>query len=369
MKKQHRKEKMNSVKRVNKIRKSMCKKIYVGILLAVVFAGTVLMAGCDQSNGQESIQESNQGSDQSELPQVPAMTDNQAALEQTCQFLYDTITEPAYGTVGGDWTLLNMKQAGFETGADYDACYIETIEAVLTENAGVLDERKYTEYSRVILSLTAMGEDVTDVSGYNLLSYLSDFDAVCKQGISGPIWALIAMDCGDYEFPEIADVQTVTTRELLISYLMDAQISTGGWGYWDDTMDVDVTAMALVALCPYMEEDEAVKAAVDKAIVALSEAQQADGSFKNYEKPTAESCAQVLIALSTLGIDGDTDERFIKNGVSVYDALMTYSCGDGSFCHILGEGTDLIATDQVCSGLIAYEKFLNGEAAIYDMTP
>lgn len=39
----------------------------------------------------------------------------------------------------------------------------------------LLHEKKYTEYSRVILALTAIGEDVTDVGGYNLLQPLSDF--------------------------------------------------------------------------------------------------------------------------------------------------------------------------------------------------
>lgn len=296
-------------------------------------------------------------------------------VEATCQYLYATITEPAYGTVGGDWTLLNMKRAGFQTSDAYDDYYLETIETVLAENDGVLDPRKYTEYSRVILSMAAMGEDATDVAGYNLISYLMDYEAVCKQGISGPIWALIAMDAVGCEFP-VTEGDAITSRDLLISYLLERELETGGWGYRPGEVDVDVTAMAISALAPYYlgENDsfvsipqEQIVAAVDRGIQVLSDIQLEDGTYENYGQPTAESCAQVVIALCTLGIDCMEDSRFIKNETSVYEAMLKYKTGEGSFCHIMGDETNLIATDQVCSALIAYERFMNGQRALYDM--
>ena len=352
---------------MKKGRKISLKKIVAVVMALLVALGTIGLSACGSVEAEKSD------------------------VEATCQFLYETITEPAYGTVGGDWTLLNMKRAGFETTEEYDAYYLNTIETVLTENDGVLDPRKYTEYSRVILSMAAMGEDVTDVAGYNLLSYLMDYDAVCKQGISGPIWALIAMDAVGVVFPqtegeqaltdESVDADTektpvITSRELIINDLLAREFESGGWGYTKGEVDVDVTAMVITALAPYYlgENDcdvavpqEKIVAAVDRGLAVLSQIQLEDGSYENYGQPTAESCAQVVIALSTFGIDSMEDERFIKNDKSVFEAMLDYKTGEGSFCHIKGDETNLIATDQVCSALIAYERFMNGQRPLYDM--
>lgn len=84
--------------------------------------------------------------------------------------------------------------------------------------------------------------------------------------------------------------------------------------------------MALQALAPYYNTREDVKEAVDKAVNHLSQAQGTDGSYGN-----PEATSQVIVALCTLGIDPDQDDRFIKVGSSLVDGLLMYALEDGSF--------------------------------------
>jgi len=64
-----------------------------------------------------------------------------------------------------------------------------------------LHERRYTDYSRVILGLTAAGYDPRAFAGYDLTLPLADFDKTIWQGINGPVFALIALDSGNYSNP------------------------------------------------------------------------------------------------------------------------------------------------------------------------
>ena len=126
-------------------------------------------------------------------------------------------------------------------------------------------QKKYSEYSRTILGLTAIGEDVTDVGGYNLLQPLSDFDQTIWQGVNGTIWALVAFDSHDYEIPEAEEGKNQTTREKLIDDILKNEVSGGGWSIFGGA-DSDMTGMALQALAPYYNSNSSVKAAVDRAV-------------------------------------------------------------------------------------------------------
>lgn len=325
-------------------------KFWVGTLCLLLFS-SICLAGCGNSlgNGTKDADPAN----------------NSQVIQQACDFLYSNVTSPTYGTVGGEWTIFDLSRTGYQMEDEYVASYIKTVEDALTSTDGVLSDRKYTEYSRPVIALTLLGEDVTDVAGYDLIDYLTDFNNVSKQGFNGSAWALIAMDTVGYEFSTDVAYEVNSTRELLIQDIMDSEIASGGWGFVADEADVDMTAMAITALAPYAE-DEVIATAIEKGIQFMSESQSEDGSYEAYDVSTAETCAQVVMALSTMGIDADKDERFIKNGISLYDALLSYQLEDGSFCHIKGDGTDYLATEQTCYTLIAYDRFLNGQTSLFD---
>ena len=264
---------------------------------------------------------------------------------------------------GSEWLVIALARSGREVPDSY---YDSVVKAV-QDAGGVLSDRKFTEYSRTILALTAIGKDPTNVGGYDLLSKLADMDDVTFQGLNGAIFALIALDSNKYDVPAVADGGKQVTRDGLVAYILDQQLSDGGWALSGDSADPDMTAMALQALAAYRTGDKAVQSAVDKALKTLSDMQQADGGYSSWGTLNSESCAQVIIALTALGIDPAKDSRFAKNGLTVLDALLSFAL-DGGFRHTAdGERNDM-ATEQALCALTAYARLLDGKTALYDMT-
>ncbi len=266
--------------------------------------------------------------------------------------------------IGSDWIVLGLIRSGMEINEDY----YQLLVAYIRENADEqmrLHKAKSSDNSRTILILTALGYDATDVEGYNLVAGLNSMEYICKQGINGAFWALIALDSGNYPAPG----ETVT-REKLVQTILDAQLSDGGWALSGETSDPDMTGMALQALTPYYEAQTAsdVNKAVEDALAYLSRIQNSDGSFSAGNVPTAESSAQVIVALTALGIDPDTDERFLKNGASALDALLKFYVPGEGFAHIMDGGVNGVATEQGYYALTAYDRFLNSKTRLYDMT-
>ncbi|MGL4284231.1 MAG: hypothetical protein ACRCSI_11665 [Eubacterium aggregans] len=247
-----------------------------------------------------------------------------------------------------------------------------------------MDKRKYTEYSRVILGLTAIGKDVTNVAVYNRLSYLADFNNVKFQGINDPIWALIALDSHSYEIPNNPEAKTQNIRQTMVDHILDREVDGGGWTLSGTKADPDITAMALYALQPYQSQP-AVKAACDRAFAVLSALQVSSGEdagcYSTYGTNNLESTAQVVMALSAYGIDPETDSRFIKNGVSTVDAISKFYMAESSygagFMHIKPGGgdngdaapgvRDAMATDQGMEALITYTRVQKGQTKIFNM--
>lgn len=281
---------------------------------------------------------------------------------QTTGDLLETLGTPNVGSVGGEWMVIGLARSG-RTVPDG---YYENVVKYVQENCDAderLDENRATDNARVILALTAIGKDVTNVGGHNLLAGLDEMSYVTYQGINGPIWTLIALDSHDY-VPQ-GDV----TREKLIDAILGAQLPDGGWDMMGKAADTDITAMAIQALAPYYDTNDAVKAAVDKALDALSAMQNDDGTFSTaFSGKTSESTAQVIVALTALGINPATDSRFIKNGLNAVDGLCSFYVDGGGFRHIASGDLDGMATEQSYYALAAYYRLLAGQTSLYDMS-
>jgi len=301
-------------------------------------------------------------------------------IEKTAAYMLQTITDPVIASIGGDWTVFGLARANVNVPDAYYTKYYANVEKTLKEKSGVLHRLKYTEYDRVILALSATGKGIEDVAGYNLSKPLADYETVIKQGINGPIFALIALDSRNYEIPIVPDVKTQTTREKLVTFILNREIAGGGWalGEKPSAADPDLTSMAIQGLTPYYKTNAQVKAAVDRAVVWLSKAQKADGGYASWQSINSESIAQVIVALSGLGIDPATDARFIKNGHSALSALLSFAAPAGGFYHIKAGGVDNggakpgdvdpMATDQAFYALVAYERLVKGLPRLYDLT-
>lgn len=272
-----------------------------------------------------------------------------------------TLGTPTVNSTGGEWMVIGLARSGRTVPAGYYDNVVEYVKAKADANER-LHPTKVTDNARVILALTAIGKDVTNVGGHNLLKGLDSMDYVQAQDINGPIFTLIALDSHNY--PTMGDV----TREKLIQVILDAQLNDGGWNLSAENADPDMTAMAIQALAPYYKTNETVKAAVDKALEALSALQRSDGGFDSWDTVNSESCAQVIVALTALGIDPTADSRFVKNGHTVLDALAGFYVTGGGFRHTAGGERNDMATEQGYYALAAYYRFANTQTRLYDMS-
>lgn len=301
------------------------------------------------------------------------------AMKETKSYMLSIDKNP---TIGSEWFVIGLARGGMDLKSDYFKTYYNHFANYLEEQKGVLTTSvKYTEYSKAILTMTAIGKDARKVAGYNLFEPLADFDKVISQGINGPIWALIALNCNpDYTIPEVSGVSSQTTEQKLIDYILENETPGNGWALSGDSPDPDVTGMALQAFAPYYGKSgyDQVTAAVDRALEVLSTMQRATGGYYNMGVETSESCVQVLTGLCSLGINPKTDERFVKGGYWTAENLLTFHISGSGFMHVkpgsdnngggvAGEVNGM-ATEQGYYAMVAYQRFLGGQTSLYDMS-
>lgn len=299
-----------------------------------------------------------------------------AAIADTAQYVYETVKSPQVGSIGGEWAVLGLARSGYEVPERYYQDYYATVEDYVEACGGVLHDKKYTEYSRVIVALSAIGKDARDVAGYDLTVPLGDYDKTIWQGLNGPIWALIALDSAGYPMPENPEAETQATRQMYIDRILECQLPDGGWSLFggtesatagDGTADPDITGMALQALAKYQDQP-AVAAATREALACMSEQQSADGGFSSWGTANAESVVQMIVALCELGISLE-DPRFVKDGTTMLDNLMTfYRPGEGFLHTQSGSGSSLMATEQGFYGLVAAQRAAEGRSSLYRMS-
>jgi len=293
---------------------------------------------------------------------MPTPAEVSEVLERTAAYQFETVTAPTVGTDFGEWTVLALARGGFIT-EEFTHIYLSNLHAHLQANDGKLSSggANHTEYSRVILALTALGADPSDIFGYNLLAPLAEFENLTRQGLNSITYALIALNSGNYDIPTLPAGQTYTqtTHQLLITFILSAQQSDGRWDITPG--NVDATAMAIQALAPYYGQNSAVTAAIDNALAILSQMQYPTGGFGS-----AESNAQVIVALNELGIPLD-DRAFVKTANTIYDELLTFfNEATGAFRR--SGADDPIATDQAMYALVSVYRALTGANTLYDMS-
>ncbi|MEG0941112.1 MAG: S-layer homology domain-containing protein [Oscillospiraceae bacterium] len=293
-----------------------------------------------------------------------------AAIADTAKHMTETVKSPQVGTIGGEWAVFGLARSGFKVSDKYYQDYYDTLTAYVKACKGKLHDKKYTEYSRIIITLSALGKNPADVGGYNLLTPLGDYDKTVWQGINGPIWALLALDSGAYAMPQNPKAKTQATRDMYIRRILDCQLSDGGWslqGGAGSISDPDISGMALQALAKYQAMPE-VKRATEQALSCLSKQQGKDGGYGSRSTDNSESVVQVIVALCELGISLD-DPRFVKNGNTTLYNLMTFYSPQKGFLHTSdGGGSNQMATEQGFYALVAAERLQSGKPSLYRMS-
>jgi len=294
----------------------------------------------------------------------------------TKKYIQNNVPAPVVAYDRGEWAVLGLARAGVALPDEYIQAYYDKVVAYVKANIGsdgvLVDPESHnpavTDNERIILALTAIGKDPANVGGKNLLTALQDRNIMqvtdtSDTDISGLVFGLLALNSGNYTQDSYWLVQAILTQ----------QNEDGSWSASADTKpasDVDMTAMALQALAPYYNEgdDTTVNAAVNKALQWLS------AKYKNTGYTSAESCAQVVVALSALQLNANSDSSFVKTvdgaPTSVLGDLLRYYLGEGQgFKHAAsGKTADQKATEQALYAMAAYERYCRRTNALYDMT-
>ena len=272
-------------------------------------------------------------------------------VNEVCDTMEFVVSDPAFAPVGGEWAALVLGRAGRMT-EEWKTKYLAAVKTSFDEietkspelkEANKLSDRKLTDNSRAIIGLYSAGADVTDFNGWNLCAPLAgdnvggdkteesaDYTATLKQGINGPVYALIALDYAGYKsegetkVTNVTEENTTTLRDDYLNYILSKEIPGGGWALFGNSADPDITMMAVQALSKYTYLPE-VNDAVERALTVMSSKQNDQGGYSSWGSVNAESISQVICGLTMLGIDPTTDERFIKNGNTLVDALKSFS--------------------------------------------
>lgn len=290
-------------------------------------------------------------------------------------YIQSAVSAPVVSYLFGEWAVLGQARAKVPLSEAYIAAYYEKVVAYVQKNMGadgvLVDPESrnptVTDNERIILALTAIGKDPANVGGKNLLTALQDKDIMkvtdtSNTDINGLVMGLLALNSRNY----------TSDTSWLVQAVLAQQNEDGSWSASADTKsvgDVDMTAMALQALAPYYKDggNETVNTAVEKALNWLS------GKYRSgYD--SSESCAQVVIALSALNLDANTDARFTKTvegkTLSVLGNLLQYRVAEnGGFKHqFTDKAVNEMATEQALCAMAAYARFTEKANALYDMT-
>ena len=291
-------------------------------------------------------------------------------------YIQSAVSAPVVSYLFGEWAVLGQARAKVPLSDAYIQAYYDKVVAYVKANIGsdgILrkpDDKNtpvITDNERIALALTAIGKDPANVGGKNLLAALQDKDIMkvtdtSYTDINGLVMGLLALNSRNY----------TSDTSWLVQAILGQQNADGSWSASADTKpasDVDMTAMALQALAPYYKDggNETVNTAVEKALSWLS------GKYQSgYD--SSESCAQVVIALSALNLDANTDARFTKTvegkTLSVLGNLLQYRVAEnGGFKHQFADkAVNEMATEQALCAMAAYARFTEKANALYDMT-
>ena len=333
--------------------------------------------GSEESGGQSSNEEA-RVSVQAAAEADVLSPDIDTVLSKVRSYILSKDTKPDYSSI---WNVIGLKRSGLYVPESYTNLFYSNVIAYCESKDWQLTRAKYSDYSKLIIALTSIGVDARNVMGHNLLSYLSDYKNVSRQGNNGPIWALIALKCNPvYTIPVDSSAEQQNSEELLVKKVLEMQCADGGWTLMGDTGDSDMTGMAMQALASYYNKDgyEDVTAAINRGLTWISNNQLSSGGFGTMGTETSESVAQIITALCGIGIDCGKDSRFIKDGKWPMTGLFQYYMSEGGFMHVAagagnngggaGGTLDGMATEQGLYATVAYKRLLDGNTFLYNMS-
>lgn len=245
----------------------------------------------------------------------------------------------------------------YKHGKEVPSSYLTSLQNSLS--SAKADSLDPTDYERMTIVLSSIGQDPTNFGGYNLVEKIYNNTNMDNQGVNAYIFGLIALDSGNFDVPDNA----LLNKDKLIDKIISSKTTDNGWSIISDkAADTDMTAMVLTALAPYRNRQD-VKQIVDNGIEKLSSMQDSDGGYSSMGTENSQSLSQVIIALCSNGVDPAGSE-FTKNGRNLMDLLLSYQV-DGGFSFDRKTGYDSLSTEQAAEALEAYKLFKEQAIGIY----
>ncbi len=334
----------------------MIKKVIAVIISLVLAIAVSFNAFSLENNALDSVKSAVEG--------VLAYKSADLNASSTTEFL-DRLSKNA-GDFSSDWYYIALSRYGVNCESEKSITALkDAVEDFYNEG---LASVKVTDLQRVALALLACNQDITNVNSRNLLADATynrpAFRPLDAQGVNSLSYALILLDTKNYSIPKGKTI----TREKLVSDIMDKELENGGYALFGKGLDVDITAIVLQALAPYKNRSK-VKESINRCLNLLSKRQDESGAYKSFSNQiTAESTAQVVMAVTALGINPLTDSRFIKNGKTLLDGLNEFKLSGGGYCHMQGYEVNNIATYQSFCALVSVYRFLSGGSAFFDFS-
>ena len=310
-------------------------------------------------------------SEDSLTEQIKQTSNGLSTMDGTSGSLLEMGEDFPAGTSACDWVAIALALSGSRE--NYEA-YLSELQPYVEDcyaKMGKLDRIKSTTYHRIALTVMALGSNSRsfgakpDGTAIDLIAegtYAFEGESIGAQGLNGWIYALLTLDASKAQVPKDAKF----TREDMIQAIVSAQEPDGGFGLAEGSSNIDITAMALQALAPYADDHAQV---IESGLHYLSNAMNEECLYTFYGDESAESSAQVVLALCALGIDPDEDARFTKGDHTLLSGLARFRREDGTYGHTLSdEQGDYLATAQTLLALLALQKLRDEEGWVFDFT-
>ncbi|MEW9124347.1 MAG: DUF4430 domain-containing protein [Thermotaleaceae bacterium] len=296
-------------------------------------------------------------------------------------FLKDARPEAPNGYIGNsyEWSVMNLASLGYK-----DKINVQNY--INGQAAGVATTTTQTDYAKAAINLMSLGYAAEDLATFqakgttvNLIdkSCMASKAIVNETNISAAfntvnfpvLWASSNPDYRT-KFNTIANQKGMADIEDLVGATVRSQRADGSFPV---VGDIDGIAMILQGLAPYYAANDSqnpVTIAVNKGLAYLSGRQdKTRGTFDlvgmgDSNNISSESVSMVIVALSALGIDANSDSRFLtRDGKGLIDVLEeNFITDEGLLCHIIEKDgsrrTNEMASEQGFRALASYKGFL-----------
>lgn len=243
---------------------------------------------------------------------------------------------------GDEWEIYDFAKAGRKI----DSKLLDNYHASLAEHKAEWGSATcaLTETERVALALSAIGKDITNYDGVNLVELICSRTDMARA--NEKIFALMALNASGSDAPAGSTWTCASLVDAVCELLgSDAAVEGTRLG------DVDLTAMAIQAVAPYAV-DTKVDAAIENGLSYLKGKMNAG----TCDFGSAEANAQVILALLSLDRDPANPVNGFANAVTnVVCALDLYRVDGGNgYAHSKGGAANAMATEQALRALTTY---------------